>query len=312
MDGSKFILAMAICATSLANGCVERIDTPVEATRELVVNCLLTKDSVQTMTLTYSNRLGDLMYDKVEDADARLFANGKEVGQFIRKGISYDWTLKYTPVPNTEYRLEVKAGQFPLVWATTTFPQPISIARSAYQDNVDLKKKFAIRKFMTLERTKVFWTFAFSMDDDIYINPRIRPVVIDPADKKIDYIGTSFPNVDNFNIASFNDGNYSLNQGKYLTYIRMLPNDDTTFSIYDVIIGKVVFRTPSEEYDRYLKTSLTKMMRFMKNDDPTTWLDETSVYNNINNGIGIFGAYYDIVMYCNEYSDEFPQVYVWH
>ena len=43
----------------------------------------------------------------------------------------------------------------------------------------------------------------------------------------------------------------------------------------------IVFRGVSAEYDRYWKTSLQKMMTYMDEEDPTQWLDDSSIYSNI-------------------------------
>jgi hypothetical protein len=79
-----------------------------------------------------------------------------------------------------------------------------------------------------------------------------------------------------------------------------MPSEEVqTFRLYDLKSCLIVFRSVSDEYDKYQKSSLEKMHVFESFDDPTQWLDETVVYNNIHNGYGIFGAYKDVLINCN-------------
>ena len=48
--------------------CVEEINTPIMGQRQIVVNCLLTLDKVQKLTLTYTNELNNTAYEEVPEA----------------------------------------------------------------------------------------------------------------------------------------------------------------------------------------------------------------------------------------------------
>lgn len=80
-----------------------------------------------------------------------------------------------------------------------------------------------------------------------------------------------------------------------LGYLRMLADERTTsFYVEGGLYGCVIFfRAFSEDYDRYLKSSISKMLVYESINDPSQWLDESEVYSNIENGLGIFGAYAD-------------------
>ena len=56
----------------------------------------------------------------------------------------------------------------------------------------------------------------------------------------------------------------------------------------------IVMRSASAEYDKYLKSVIEKMKFYQSDDDPARWFDESVVYSNIHNGIGIFGAYWQV------------------
>ena len=66
----------------------------------------------------------------------------------------------------------------------------------------------------------------------------------------------------------------------------------------------VVIRTASEEYDRYIKSVIEKKTFYESDDDPVRWFDESSIYSNIENGLGIFAAYNEQEFYSNIYMLE--------
>ena len=41
------------------------------------------------------------------------------------------------------------------------------------------------------------------------------------------------------------------------------------------------------------------MLVYQSFEDPTQWLDESEIFSNIENGVGIFGAYTDVMFNCN-------------
>ena len=89
------------------------------------------------------------------------------------------------------------------------------------------------------------------------------------------------------------------------TLVRMLPNAvPTTFTLYPLYSSVVSFMAVSEEYDHYLKSSLLKMQAYESFSDPTQWLEENAVYSNIENGVGIFGAYEETLFNCNNILPE--------
>ena len=58
-------------------------------------------------------------------------------------------------------------------------------------------------------------------------------------------------------------------------------------------------RSASAEYDRYLKSILEKLKFYEDPDDPARWFDETVIFSNIENGLGIFAAYWQQAFYYN-------------
>lgn len=112
----------------------------------------------------------------------------------------------------------------------------------------------------------------------------------------IEDIGTDYPRTDQFNMQATEANKVKLHHH----YIRMLPTaTPTTFTLYPLYGSVVSFIAVSKEYDRYLKSSLLKMQAYESFQDPTQWLEENAIYSNIENGVGIFGAYEETLLNCN-------------
>lgn len=273
------IIALGIL---LLSGCVEKVDiTPFEK-KEVVVSCLLTDASIQNLTLSYSSPLGKKYYEEVEEAKITLFEEEAAVGVFTKKGYS-KWQLSFTPKATKKYRLTIEIQGKPTITATTQMPQKIAIRKMGEHDT-DRTKHFEKSPNLT------FWAFAFHDPKDTILS---RPS-IEPYFRLLDELGTNSPLADSFN--HIKEGSSTITSKIFFSYIRMKQDDNTSqFHLEGNINGVVVFRAASEEYDQYLKTSLQKMLVYESFDDPSQWLDESEIYSNIQNGIGIFGAYSDIL-----------------
>lgn len=283
---SRLILLFSIFLTSFLSACVEEIDSRHFNQRQVVVNCILTSDSVQHLSLTYSNELHNTIYDEVEDATALLYEDGYLVGTF-KKSAYAEWVLNYRPKFGRNYRLEVKVEGKETIYAETKFPKELRVYREYERDTIG---KLAFNVYSD----KPYWVFSFDKDEDTIMHP----IVIEDRFRFITEIGTDCPDADDFN-KYVHDEEFA---GLHDRYIRIVPSQiEQSFWLYDLYSCVVFFRCVSDEYDKYLKSSLLKMMVFSSTDDPTQWLDETVVYNNIKNGLGIFGAYHDIKINCNSY-----------
>ena len=275
---------------ALLVACVEEIATPNLREPKMVVNCLLTQDSVQKLSLTYTNELGNTAYEEVPQAIATLFEYDREVGVFSK--VAYgEWQLVFKPVRGRKYTLRIQTPNHPDMTATTTFPERLPIHRLRREDKED-KRAFRIR-----ENTEAFWACAFSKEQDT----TMLPVVIRPNYRMLENIGTDYPRTDQFNMQASEADIVKYHHH----YIRMRPTTVTrTFTLYPLYSSVVSFIAVSEEYDRYLKSSLLKMQAYESFQDPTQWLEENAIYSNIENGVGIFGAYEETLLNCNNFLPE--------
>lgn len=276
--------------------CVTDIDYNEQSTSIPVINCLLTNDTVQRLSITRSVKMNDsYIFKEIKDAVISLYQDEIEVGNFVR--ISYDnWQMKYTPLSGKTYHIKVILSDGQILSATTVMPEKVIIKQNKSID------KFPSKNFLQNSFDSPCWITIINSDN--ILKPYSRPTTKDWASTAI---GTNHLLVDRFN----QNGNLldflpTSDTPKFDYYIRIKSD-----SITDAISFKlqasfgfhtyICFRTASTEYDKYLKTSMQKILMRRDETDPGTWFDETKVYSNINNGIGIFAAYAD--QYFN-YNDD--------
>ncbi len=273
---------------ALFSSCVEEVSLDNETEKKIVVNCMLQMKPVQKLKLSYSNPLGKFYYEEVTEAKVSLFADGVIVGNFKKAGFN-EWEIDFEPKVGQLYQLQVEVAGEPLITATTQMPEQLTI-KEKREGDLDIRKHFEQQKAEC-----PYWMFVITHNKDIITTP-----VVSQDDKLAENIGTNHPYSDHFNISE--EGMKPIvgaeaSTQAYLAYIRIdtPPDiDDSPISFY--VEGRlnksmVFFRSSSEEYDRYMKTSIQKMMSYEVEDDPAQWFDENSIYSNIENGIGIFAAF---------------------
>lgn len=128
-ERSKQLWHSTLLVLLLCCSCVQDVNLEKHREQKVVVNCLLTADSTQTLSLTYSNPLNQFYYDEVETATASLFLNGEKVGDF-KKTAYAKWTIKHFPKTNGNYRLVVNIPQHNTLEATTTMPEVLRIEKA--------------------------------------------------------------------------------------------------------------------------------------------------------------------------------------
>ena len=285
----------------LSSSCVKELPFNEEDSSIPVVNCVLKNDSIQTLTLTRSIKLSEAyIFKEIKDAEIYLLIGESLVGNFAYASYK-NWQLKYVPIPNTEYQLMVKLGNGTELTATTTMPKNLIIYPNFAED------RFPSKNYFQCNAELPCWVSILSSDHVLLYDA--RPVY---GDGFIEEIGTDHPNVDRFN----SDGNLvssipSADTPSFLFYIRI--EADSTINNSSNIPFKlqasygehsfVCFRTASLEYDKYLKTSFQKIWMRLDDSDPIIWFDETEVFSNINNGVGIFAAYSDRFYNYNDDGD---------
>jgi len=278
--------------------CVKELPFNAEEAEIPVINCLLTNDSIQELSLTQSVKITDPLYIKeIRDAEISLWTDGEIVGYFERKGYGY-WQLNYTPVEGNEYELLVKLPDGQELKASTTMP-----VANLFEPLID-EDRYPTRNFRQL--TTDFPCWIYILRDTDLAQDLMHPV---PSTKALlaNNLGTDHPLIDPFNKhESMSDIEMDVTMPFYDYYLRIQSLPDSVHEIIPFGIqagysyySYIFFRTVSDEYDRYLKSSIQKMNIYQDKDDPVHMFDESRVYSNIQNGTGIFGAYSEHLTYYN-------------
>ena len=303
------LVAFLLCALYSITACVQEIPAPSPGERKVSVSCVLNNSDTQRLTLTYSKApYSGSYFNEVEHAEATLYENNQPVGVFTKDGYG-EWELAFRPEPGAQYRLEVKIPGEPVLSAVTSMPDVVDISLR------DLSDEGCTKVLEQYSSSNPFWLFVMmsSLYDIEYL---IHPPVLadDPGLRLFAWIGTDHKDADRFN----QDGSMSEEISgysktlMYKNYVRVAAAADIdsqhpyTFMVQNAYSDAsfVVIRTASEEYDRYIKSVIEKKTFYESDDDPVRWFDESSIYSNIENGLGIFAAYNEQEFYSNIYMLE--------
>ena len=219
----RFRLTAFVLLISLIS-CVEEIKFDNVRKDRIVVNCLLSSDSVQYLYLTHNAQKGDLFFVEVENAVATLSSNGAIMGTFQKSGYG-KWSLDFTPEPEIKYDLKVSVDGFEDIYAETTFPKDVKVFS-------DCSKGTVSKRYFVQERAdNPFWMFHLKQDIDTLM---LKPA-ISASDRLVEFIGTSHPDADNFNASDnlmFFDTGEPGDTREHLCYIRVLPEDSSRREFY--------------------------------------------------------------------------------
>jgi hypothetical protein len=123
MKSNSLFLAISVIVFGLV-ACVEQADLDPRE-RAVVVKCILTEDSVQTLELKYTSYISESHYPPVEEAEVYIeyIASNKVEERYdfekVKDGL---WHSAFTTKGNRKYRLTVKVPGFETISATTVYP----------------------------------------------------------------------------------------------------------------------------------------------------------------------------------------------
>lgn len=132
MKNTLFLLCFLLF---VPGGCVKDTTLDVGLGRKVVVEFVLTEDSVQHLYLSLTGEPGEKVAPSVQEAEIKLIDITrskelnwkKEYSHFVRVSDNL-WTLDYAGVPGHEYRLEVTVDGFDTVWAEQKMPKEYEIS----------------------------------------------------------------------------------------------------------------------------------------------------------------------------------------
>ena len=120
------ILLLASLLPSALLSCVEPIDLNAGEDPQVVVNCILTEDDVQTLEMYYTPTSMDGARRPVEDAEVILRCGYAGAGKFHYVGDGL-WQCEYRPEYGKEYNLMI-VMEGHVLQASTKFPADVTVA----------------------------------------------------------------------------------------------------------------------------------------------------------------------------------------
>ena len=311
-----FLLALVAFSSCVRDTSMDSGETPV-----VVVECVLTESSPQTLRLSFGKAPSASVAPTLQNAEARLYdqTDGIEAGYFER-GEDDEWTLDYAAVPEHSYRLEVRVPGYELIWAEQTMPEELSVRTVPFGSAaIHLELEYYDE---TLAGSDVILTDSIPEHGWIYAlnyNPQTGKREI------VEELCTDYPYVDNYNLTGktfdppyelfdqYNKGvSEYLYRNPYLEgyslhrrYLR-IPRQKVKypFSVGGGLegqywwkwytepsdtLGLVMYMSVSDDYDKYF-TEAQKFISVYGSSDLTLAWQRDNIFTNIHNGVGIFGA----------------------
>ena len=311
----------------IASSCTQEVSLDA-GERAVVVECILSCDSVQTMKLFYSHaKDGNMASEPIAEAEVTLFDETKNVmaGNFKYSG-GMDWELDYAAEPEHAYRLDIDVKGHEHISAEQTMPKSADVEWGVgwgascgnYPENYKYGESFHGTCYNSKSLPAKTWIYAICYDEKT------------GETHVADEICSDFLYIDNFNLTGEtyvppvvefemyeSEYMYPLKVCSYLTgyplykrYLRtnadLVDADDFghktfivsgSFYYYDNpnrarplgSKGGVIFSTVSDDYDRYLLEAIHYQQQ-QESDDMTTIYKRDNIFSNIKGGIGIFGA----------------------
>lgn len=122
----NILLLVSLLSSSVLVSCVEPIDLDTGEDPQVLVNCILTEDDVQTLEIYYTSTSMDGIIRPVEDAEVILRCDYARDGKFYYVGDGL-WQCEYRPEYGKEYNLMI-VMEGHVLQASTKFPADVTVA----------------------------------------------------------------------------------------------------------------------------------------------------------------------------------------
>ncbi|MEK6481783.1 DUF4249 domain-containing protein [Catalinimonas sp. 4WD22] len=328
----KTILALFL-GVLVCTSCTKELDLPYpQAEDQIVLNAILHPDSVIVLSInkTLPTRSSGNDFPLITNAEVQLYENNELLGKLSYQDSTY--VLNYYPKAGSEYTIEVIIPGHDIISASDKIPLPIT-ADACYLFADNSSSSYLTTRLNILDNTledNVYWlTLMITTygDFECRIAPEKDPsyfcVGIDSSlyTERMFYLHSYSTIPDKFN-ASID--NTSGGVTEYSGFIRI---DDYSLNEENInielgSIGDPMFQqsemnqldsnqyvtlhvmSTSENYDRYLKSSVMYALNNGFRDTPGIFAEPTQIYSNIENGSGIFAAYNSVSIAVEDFPCE--------
>lgn len=121
MNKFKVIIIILTAVMTAAPSCVRDVSMDAKEKPQVVVNYIMSNDSVQTLNLSFTKGASLQNAPSLTDAVAALYCEDRHVGNFVHRD-NGEWTLDYAAVPGKNYRLEVQVPGYGPIHAEQQMP----------------------------------------------------------------------------------------------------------------------------------------------------------------------------------------------
>ena len=305
-----FLLLPFLCS------CVKEVTMDAMEEPQVVVECILCDEPVQTLYLTYTKGASREVVPELSEAEASLtdLTEGREVGRFTRAADG-SWQLSYTAIPLHNYRLDVSVPGHEPIWAEQTMPEAPSLDAEWDWWREDLPgdaKYRMVHGYVFSVDTLRFpvWFYGTNYHD------------MESMGEMTENLVTDYPDVDRFNEQSsqyfdgltfdsyfFRPSAYpelvgAANHRHYLRFpereaerteflisgdFRGYLEDKRDFIHSRKRFPELHYFAASEDYDKFLSDAYQLEQASTSSDLSSIFLRD-NVYSNIQGATGIFGA----------------------
>lgn len=284
-----------IIASFIFSSCESIVDVALPSYKlQLVVNSTFGNNDIPRVEVSHSlSSLDNANFESISNATVKLFENGNYIATLIYDPTNFDYFYSgssFQTQTGKTYEIRVSASPYDSVSSTTTIPDSVNMTGfnfkdSAYVDqngqpvgtldvSINDKKDIAnYYEFMLFEADSVFdinqggWVF------------NAYPVYLTSTDASVDQNNQSGESI-SFDDAYFDGKNYTT----HFTFNK-------SYSQWGSPVIKHFYlqvRSLSKEYFLY-----NKSLNAQFNSQGNPFAEPAPVYNNIQNGLGIWGSFND-------------------
>lgn len=296
----KILYAISISTLFLINcETIVDINIPVEPPK-LVINSTLSDGEYMKVNISESQHiLDETDYRKVEGATVEIYTNGTLLTTLPDSLDGNYISSSYKPLRGNNYQIKVTKSGFESINAQVLMPLDTANILTVTLDSIEINEfdyayetlKFSVEiedngstpNFYEIAIYLEYYDYSFNYDVDppVVIDSfyRFQPLFIESLDPSLeDY--QSFGESILFNDELFNGHQYTMNVLSNSFYYFEDPNFTFNPTFYAVL------NNTSESYYLY---RLSSQLQSWTVDNP--FAQPVTVYNNIENGFGVFGAY---------------------
>lgn len=198
----KCFVKVAIAASAvMATSCVKDVILDAMDEPQVVVDCILTDELVQTLHLLYTKGASRTEAPDLPEAEAVLtdLTEGQVAGHFARTA-DRSWQLDYATIPGHRYRLDVTVPGHEPIWAEQTMPEAPGVEVRWRGLTADFQRIDETgHRVDTLTNHNIGYSFKFLYSKDPVWFCGINYPTLESPGEPTPYLCTDSPAVDPFN-----------------------------------------------------------------------------------------------------------------